>query len=116
MKEEAIKKGKPLKDYYPPNSAGNPLKEIKLFISYGGNNSALGIHTTTSPGSIGHQRSHGCTRLEKEPASKIAHTLLRQDGKSEEEILELFEQATKNPKKELAIQIKNGPEVVYLKK
>jgi lipoprotein-anchoring transpeptidase ErfK/SrfK len=119
MKKEARDKGRKLKDYYPPNSKGNPLGKLKMFIGFHNArselyNSSLGIHTTTSPNSIGKRVSHGCTRQGDADAFEIARVILKQDGRSDEEISALFERAKKNPKKSITIKVANGPEVVYL--
>jgi len=118
-KKEALEKGRKLKDYYPPNSKGNPLGKLKMFMGFrnalfGLYNSSLGIHTTTSPNSIGKRVSHGCTRLKDANAFEIARIILKQDGKSDEEISALFKKAKENPRKSIFLKVTNGPEVIYL--
>lgn len=119
MKKEAIKKGRKLKDYYPPNSKGNPLGKLKIFMGFHDAslklyNSNLGIHTTTEKNSIGKRVSHGCTRLNDTDAFEIVRVILEQSGKSNTEISELFEKAKRTPKKSITLLVPNGPEVVYL--
>ena len=95
-----------------PPGKNNPLGKIKLFISYDGNNSSLGIHSTNEPKSIGKRVTHGCTRLGEKDVFALARIILEQNGYNADE---LFRKAAENPKKSIVIDIEDGPTVVHLK-
>lgn len=109
--EEFRKTGKWLPKRISPGKR-NPLGKIKLFISYDGANSTLGIHNTNAPESIGRRVSHGCTRL-GDDIFEITRIILMQNGFDADA---LFAQAAKNPGKSIELLLQDKPSVVYLKK
>ncbi|HEX8974064.1 MAG TPA: L,D-transpeptidase family protein [Patescibacteria group bacterium] len=112
-KEYFKKRKKPMKKYFHPGASDNPLGLAKIFISYNGYNSTLGIHTTNEPRSIGRRVSHGCTRISDESMLEIASIILKQNGHDAEKIIG---QALENPTKPITILLEDGPEVIYMKK
>lgn len=111
QKEEIKKRGKKLPKVIPPGK-GNPLGIVKFYILFDGSNSNLGVHNTNSPNSIGKRVSHGCTRLSKDDATELARLLLKQNGFDPDD---LFEQATKNPKKSIVVELSDRPDIVHFK-
>jgi len=112
MQQEEIKKrGKKLPRVIPPGK-GNPLGIVKFYILFDGSNSNLGVHNTNAPNSIGKRVSHGCTRLSKDNAVELARLLLKQNGFDADS---LFEQATKNPRKSITIELSDRPAIAHFK-
>lgn len=110
-REHFQKTGKWLKKRVPPGE-DNPLGDFKLFIEYDGINSALGIHHTNNPSSVGKRVSHGCVRTARDDMREIIRIILLQNWLNADEI---FKRAAENPNATFDIKLVNKPAVVYLK-
>lgn len=109
-KKEYFKKyGKQMPKVYPPGK-NNPLGMVKLYLSFNGIPSTLGIHDTDNQKSVGKNVSHGCVRLKKMTALELATLILDQNGY---EAKNLVIEALNNPKKTIKQKIIDGPEVIF---
>lgn len=111
IQKEYAAKNRPLPKTIPPGK-NNPLGKIKIFISFDGNNSLLGIHGTNEPRSIGRRVTHGCVRIGANDIFELAKTILEQDGHDAQK---LFQTALKNPIRTISVNIGDGPSVLFLR-